>query len=92
MTFDMNISNVSPGLDRSPEEGSAAGADLSSVVTVFSRSLAANLMTGDEKMKCAHVEPALGYLTDQMIALLLVGLFPLHRRHFAACTHQARTG
>ena len=47
MTVDMI---VSPGLDRSPEEGSAAGADLAPVVTVFSRSLAANLMTGDEKM------------------------------------------
>ena len=50
MTFDMI---VSPGLDRSPEEGSAAGADLAPVVTVFSRSLAANLMTGDEKIKYA---------------------------------------
>ena len=87
MTFDMN---VLPGLDRSPEEGSAAGADLSPVVTVFSRSLAANLMTGDEKMKCAHVEPALGYLTDQMIALLLVGFSPLHGRRAGA--HQARAG
>ena len=50
MTFDMI---VSPGLDRSPEEGSAAGADLAPVVTMFPRSLAANLMTGDEKIKYA---------------------------------------
>ena len=52
LTFDMIFSN-SPGLNRSPEEGPTARADLTAVVTVLTRPLAANLEkkdTGDEKI------------------------------------------
>ena len=42
LTFDMIFSN-SPGLNRSPEEGPTARADLTAVVTVLARPLAANL-------------------------------------------------
>ena len=52
LTFDMIFSN-SPGLNGSPEEGPTARADLTAVVTVLARPLAANLEkkdTGDEKI------------------------------------------
>ena len=63
-----------PGLDGPPEEGPTAGTDLASVVTVFARPLPAHLTSPSPSVVRDNITVS-SHLTDQVVALLLVG-FP----------------